>query len=155
MPVSVRDLMSPLPAVVGPETSLSEAAELIWKHRLSDLYVTGSSGCLLGVLPDYSVLKLSLTDPELPGCVASLMSCQVASVASCQSAVEVALRFRDAVVRSIPVLEGNRLVGMVTRAELLPHLIASSANSSSGRGSAPARRSRPPHFSEHRLKAWL
>ena len=152
MLVTAGDVMNPDPAVATPETLLRDAAERVLAGGTTDLYVVNERGRLRGVLHDYDLLKLGLTDPHLPGTVASRMSRQVAAVSVEDSAVEVALRFRDAVVRSVPVVADELLVGQLTRAELLPLLLrqepaSARPSASAGTPAAPSFNvPRPPHF---------
>ena len=57
MQVTVRDLMTASPASMPPTATISEAAQMINRECVSEIYLINAAGHLVGVVPDYEVFK--------------------------------------------------------------------------------------------------
>jgi len=153
--VTVRDVMSRQPITVGPDATLLDALVLMRGQKVSGLPVVAETGKLLGVLSQRDVartLKSAGGIPEVTGLFDLLMfglsqeegvSVQVLrrileetnvrdamssppiaipSDASLELAAEV---MRENEINRIPVLRGDRLVGIVTRNDLVRAMVHS------------------------------
>ncbi|MGD1099326.1 MAG: CBS domain-containing protein [Thermoplasmata archaeon] len=151
--VDVRDVMSRHPVTVGPDATLLDALVLMRGQKVSGLPVVDEVGKLVGVLSQRDVartLKSAGGIPEVTGLFDLLMfglsddtgaSVQVlrrileetnvrdamssppisiTSDASLELAAEV---MRENAINRIPVLRGDRLVGIVTRNDLVRALV--------------------------------
>jgi len=151
--VSVRDVMSRHPITVGPDATLLDALVLMRGQKVSGLPVVTEEGKLVGVLSQRDVartLKSAGGIPEVTGLFDLLMfglsqetgvSVQVLrrileetnvrdamssppisipSDASLELAAEV---MRENEINRIPVLRGDRLIGIVTRNDLVRALV--------------------------------
>jgi len=147
--VSVRDVMSRRPVTVGPDATLLDALVLMRGQKVSGLPVVDETGKLVGVLSQRDVartLKSAGGIPEVTGLFDLLMfglsedtgvSVQVlrrileetnvrdamssppiflASDAPLELAAEV---MRENEINRIPVMRGDRLVGISTRHDLV------------------------------------
>ena len=74
MRMTVGDLMSQCLVRVSPECSADEALNILDRHEATELYVTDKLGRLLGVLPDYEVIKTQLSGEACEATVEQLMS---------------------------------------------------------------------------------
>jgi len=151
--VTVRDVMSRHPITVGPDATLLDALVLMRGQKVSGLPVVAEDGKLVGVLSQRDVartLKSAGGIPEVTGLFDLLMfglsektgvSVQVLrrileetnvrdgmssppitipSDASLELAAEV---MRENEINRIPVIRGDRLVGIVTRNDLVRALV--------------------------------
>lgn len=119
MRMTVADLMSQRLVRVSPECSADEALNLLDRHEASELYVTDRQGRLLGVLPDYEIIKTQLSGEAREATVEQLMSRGTPVFKPDADAAEVARLFRDARYARFPVVQSGRLVGVITRADVL------------------------------------
>jgi len=119
MRMTVGDLMSPCFVRVSPECSADEALNILDRHEATELYVTDKLGRLLGVLPDYEVIKTQLSGEAREATVEQLMSRGVPVFKPESDAAEVARLFRDARFSRFPVVNAGRLVGVITRADIV------------------------------------
>jgi CBS domain-containing protein len=151
--VCVRDVMSRHPITVGPDATLLDALVLMRGQKISGLPVVQEDGRLVGVLSQRDVartLTIAGGIPEITGLLDLLMfglsddsgvSVQVlrrildetnvrdamssppiflASDAPLELAAEL---MRENEINRVPVLKGDRLVGIVTRNDLVRALV--------------------------------
>ena len=119
MRLTVADLMTVRPVVVSPQCSADAAIDILSRHDAAELYVTDRAGRLLGVLPDYELLKAELSGDAHGATVEQLMSRGVPVFSPQTDAAEVARLFRDGRFRQFPVVQNGRLVGVITRADVV------------------------------------
>ena len=119
MRMTVADLMCEMPVTVRPECTTDEALETFFEYEASELYVVDRAGRLLGVLPDYELLKAQLSGEARGATVEDLMSRSVPVVSLGSDAAEVARSFRDCQCSRMPVIKSGRLVGVVTRSDIM------------------------------------
>jgi len=139
------DVMSRNIVTVMPGHSIRHAAQIMLDHRVSGLPVLDDDGHLVGILTEGDLLRrveYGLTDgrphwiaavsPEGAARdftkshswrVGDVMTKAVATVTEQTSLVDVAVLFGTRGIKRVPVLHNGRLVGIVSRADLL-HVIA-------------------------------
>ena len=119
MRMTVADLMCEKPVTVKPEITIDEALDAFYEFETSELYVVDQSGRFLGILPDYELLRAELSGEAKGAHVEQFMSRSVPVVRGDTDAAEVARAFRDSQCGRLPVVKGNRLIGVVTRADVM------------------------------------
>jgi CBS domain-containing protein len=107
------------PAAIRPEATLTAALELLWQENVEELYVTDALGRLLGVLPDYELLKATLNGDGAEQRVEDLMTRSLVVFAPTLPVLEAARAFRDARHRHVAVAVQGRLVGRNARTGVL------------------------------------
>jgi CBS domain-containing protein len=124
----VRDFMLRKPVVFTRDTDLLDAVRILVDERISGAPVVDERGNLVGVLTERDFLKAALVagyHGESGGCVGDYMSSDVQAVNAEDSLLDVATRFVETGYRGFPVMEDNRVVGLVTRQEVLRTVIDS------------------------------
>jgi CBS domain-containing protein len=132
--VLVKDVMSTPPVTVGVQESVKRALELMDRHRVSSLPVVAHHGHIVGLVSEGDVLRDRL--PRTAGAQLSRrhdrahLPTTVAQVMSRPLTVEPGTELEQAVdlmtttsVRSLPVLEEDRVIGMVSRSDIV-HVLA-------------------------------
>jgi acetoin utilization protein AcuB len=125
----VGDLMTPVPITVPPETGVIAARELMAKERIRHLLVTEGEK-LVGIVSDRDIrLNLpsqatSLSVWELNHLlhrltVGEVMTRAVITVEPEREAVEAARIILDHKIGALPVLEGGRIVGILTETDFV------------------------------------
>ena len=111
--IAVRDIMTREVVAVRPSTPAREVAALLRERGLSAVPVVDEAGHVLGMVGELDLLSQ-------PGATAgATMSPQVIGVGEETDLREVAQLFISRRLRSVPVLAAGRLVGVVSRADLL------------------------------------
>ena len=115
-PMNVNEIMTTNVITVGDDARIEDAARLLARHRISGLPVVNRSGALIGVVTEYDLLAKS------GATVADIMSRGVISVSPETDAADVAHLLADRRIRRVPVLDSGRLVGIVSRSDLVQQI---------------------------------
>lgn len=141
----IRDFMTPKPITVQPETPVKEVADLLIANRINGVPVVDDEGLLLGIVtaedlidrglderlkPRESIWKenfwVSYFAPKEPQpgkaegrTAAEIMSKDVYSVEPDMRLFEAARLMVEYQVTSLPVVEAGKLVGIISRIDLL------------------------------------
>ena len=118
--MTVRDCMNKQVISVTPEDSAAVAARLMARHNVGALPVRAIDGSLCGMVTDRDLVLRCMALERSPAqtSVARVMTGRVCAISPSASLTEAADRMAREQVRRLPVVEGRRLVGMVTLGDL-------------------------------------
>ena len=120
---TVREFMDRHVETVSPETGIMEAVDFLMEKRVSGALVADSRGKLVGMLTEFDCLKLlTLGDAhhEAPkGKVKDFMTSTVKTIPPTMDIYYCAGLFMNVSFRRFPVVEDGRIVGAITRFDLL------------------------------------
>ncbi len=119
MQFTVRDLMSSEPAAVRLDETIEAALNYLLDCDASELYVVDGERRLLGVVPDFALLKARLMDVSAGDPVERIMTAGVATVAPTAPALEIAPLFREGRCRQLAVVVEGMLIGQIARRDVL------------------------------------
>jgi CBS domain-containing protein len=117
------DIMSAPAVTVSPETSIEEAAALLAEHGFAALPVVDGNGQLVGVVSGEDLLREELRARRAAHRVSEAMSDLVVAVEAEMPVGEIARQLLGHHHRSVPVVAGGVLVGVVSRGDLLRALV--------------------------------
>jgi CBS domain-containing protein len=137
--MKISELMHREVVTVAPETSLKDVASLLVEHRISGLPVCLPDGRVVGVVSEADILMKEQGLPvELSGFLGRIlddaygdtqrceartagdaMTSPAITVSPNQDVTEAARLMTTRHVNRLPVVDGSRLVGIVTRADLV------------------------------------
>lgn len=147
-PLTAQDIMSRDLVTVDPDTPLSDIAELFRRHRFTSLPVVGADASFMGVIFQIHLISQARSDAlrldrgylsalrrlldrnrEQPVTAGDIMSVAVPR-ATTHTPIGVLLpMMADGEVDAVPVLEYDRITGIVTRTDLIAALARSAARS--------------------------
>ena len=120
---TVREFMDKYVETLSPDTDLMEAVDFLLEKRVTGAIVTGAKGELVGMLTEFDCLKiltLGGPDHDAPkGKVRDFMSSDVQTIPPTMDIYYAAGLFMSAKVRRFPVVEEGRIVGAITRFDIL------------------------------------
>ncbi len=119
----VRDVMTPRVITLMPDTPAEAAIETLVDARISGAPVVDEEGRLLGVLTEYHLLKIASFPSLQEQTVGELMTKVVWVIgpdADLTSAAELLAKHR---IRRLPVVDHGRVVGIVSRRDIIRHLL--------------------------------
>ena len=121
----VKDIMTTAVVTVPHNAEVDVAIELILIKDVSAVAVVDSHGALLGVISEYDVLELcgmlADSDMTLHSC-AEYMTSPVKTVSPHASLEVVAKVFKAASIRRLFVVDGDNLVGVISRRDVLRYI---------------------------------
>jgi CBS domain-containing protein len=149
--MNAADIMTRPVISATPETSIEEAARLMLDHRISGLPVV-EAGAVVGMLTEGDLLRRAETGTERrhtrwvellisPGRLArdytnanarkvgEVMSPAVVTVAPEDSIEQIVSQMEQRRIKRVPVVDNGKLVGIVSRANLVRALIRTLSNS--------------------------
>lgn len=143
-PITAGELMTQKVVTVTPESWLAEAVTLMARHRISGLPVVDTAGTIVGMLTEGDLLRWreghsakqahwlemlaegndlapefleSIRNQKLK--VRAAMSAGVTTISEDMAARDIADLMTEKGVKRFPVLRDGRLVGIVTRSDLV------------------------------------
>ena len=117
--LTARDVMRTNVLTIRPENTLAEAIQVLLDNRISGLPVTDESGHLLGIISEFALLAITYDPDSSAQPVQDHMTKHVISVTSDTPLTQIADTFILHRIRRLPVTEQGKLVGMLSRRELL------------------------------------
>lgn len=124
--VAVSSYMSTDLISLTPDTGIIQAMTTLLENRISGAPVLDNQGHLVGVLSQKDCLRSALNasyHQELGGIVGDYMSTEVETMDADLDIVQAAERFIASPYRRFPVTSQGRLVGQISRADLLRALV--------------------------------
>jgi CBS domain-containing protein len=114
-----KDLMTTHLVAVTVDDTIDRAIDLMVKHRISGLPVCDREGRPVGIISEFDLLEVLCEGRTEHDTVFHYMSPDLLSVAEEDSWVMLVDTFRQKRIRRLPVLRDGRLVGIVTRHDLM------------------------------------
>jgi len=118
----VKDYMARTLVTFKPETDVLDAVHVLVKHRIAGAPVVDDEGNLLGMLSEYDCMKVALDagyHGTWGGPVSEFMSDGVETVDADMSIIDLAQVFIRKKFRRFPVMQGTRLIGQISRRDVL------------------------------------
>lgn len=133
-----REIMTSPPITATPDQTVKEAIRTLDRHEITALPVVDERHRLVGIVSEADLLRGELiSDPRAhvgtavddseaaPKTVADVMTTGVLAVHESTDAADIARLMLDTGVKSIPVVHGQRVVGIVSRRDLIRVLAVS------------------------------
>jgi CBS domain-containing protein len=118
----VKDYMARTLVTFKPETEVLDAIHELVKHRIAGAPVVDDEGNLLGMLSELDCMKVALNagyHGNAGGPVRDFMSDGVKTVDAEMSIIDLAQLFINSRFRRFPVIQKTRLVGQISRRDVL------------------------------------
>ena len=117
--LSAEQVMSTRVVTIKPEATIREAIELLINLKISGLPVIDDEGCLVGILTEFAMLALAYDNDISNQTVAQHMTKDVLTIDINTPVNVIADQCIVHRVRRLPVLNGCKLVGMVSRRDVI------------------------------------
>lgn len=119
---TANDYMTVKLVTFTPDMDIHHAIDALLKNRISGAPVLDDRGRLVGVLSKKDCLRIAFSasyHQERGGPVSEFMSREVETIDADTVIVEVAERFLNSRYRRFPVMRDDRLVGVISRHDVL------------------------------------
>jgi CBS domain-containing protein len=120
--VFVKDYMSGRLVKFSPDTDVLNVIQELVQHRISGAPIVDDHGNLVGMISEFDCMQVVLTAGyhlEPGGPVSELMVTDVETVDADMNIIDLAELFIATRFRRFPVLKDNRLVGQISRRDVL------------------------------------
>jgi signal-transduction protein with cAMP-binding, CBS, and nucleotidyltransferase domain len=113
----ISEIMTEAAVVDSPDDTLEAAARKMWEQQTGSLLVLDGQE-LLGIITERDVLKAVATGTPMDTPVSDVMTKDLITVEPGTSLREAAAIMTEKWIRHLPVLEGGRLLGIVSQRDL-------------------------------------
>lgn len=120
--IAAKDYMAANVVTLTPEMEIMRAIGLLVEKGISGAPVVGKYGDLVGILTEKDCMQVALNcgyHEQGGGLVSEYMTPDVVTVDAETSILDVAEMFLKRGLRRYPVVEDNRLVGLISRHDVL------------------------------------
>jgi len=113
--MKVKDKMTKSVASVTPDTTVDQVAQLMEKHNIGAIPIVDQDN-LVGIVTDRDIVIRNIAEGKDPKTtpVSSVMTTHVVSVTPDADVNEVADKMAQNQIRRVPVVENNKLVGILS-----------------------------------------
>lgn len=117
--MNVKDIMTSKVAYVSPDTTITQAAQLMQKHNIGSVPVCQGDK-VVGIVTDRDIVVRNVAHGKdadnTP--VSDVMTSSVQTISAHEDIHTAARLMADKKIRRMPVTEGNKLVGMIALGDL-------------------------------------
>ena len=119
-PRQVKEVMTRDVVALRPQQPFAQALALLAQHRFRHLLVTDADARLVGVISDRDLLRCMSREADLERVtVADIMGAAVVTVQPDTSLSEAAARMLSRRINCLPVIENDKVCGILTSTDLL------------------------------------
>lgn len=119
----VKNIMKKKFLVIREDTSIECACKMLIEENLSGMPVADEKDGLTGFLSERDVIMAISMGKSLKACARDIMNKNVFSVKEDSSAEELSRVFMEKPYKLIPVVKNKKVVGIVTRKDILSRLL--------------------------------
>jgi len=121
----IKEIMATKVITIGKDASIYEAARLLVEHNITGLPVIDESNRLVGIISEFDMLRLLAEgDIKKEHKVESFMTAKVISFEDTITAIEASEFFlKNPNKRRVPITHDGKLVGLVTRGDIVKLLV--------------------------------
>ena len=120
--ITAKDYMAANLVTFKPDQDLMNAIHALVENGISGAPVVDNTGNIVGILSEKDCMKIALSSGyhnQSSASVADYMTTDVTSVESDTSIMEIARMFAETPYKRFPVMEDNRLIGQISRRDVL------------------------------------
>lgn len=114
--MKVKDIMTTDVVSVQIDSEIEDAARLMAHHRISGLPVMDKDNQLVGLVTEYDLIS------KQGSTIGDLMTQGIISITPETDVSQVAELLSSRRIRRVPVMQGSRLVGIISRSDLIKQL---------------------------------
>lgn len=118
----VKDYMAKTLVTFKPDTDVLDAVHVLVTNRIAGAPVVDNAGNLIGMLSELDCMKVALQagyHGNFGGPVSDFMSDGVQTVDGEMNIIDLAQEFVATTYRRFPVMRNNRLIGQISRRDVL------------------------------------
>lgn len=125
--IAVEDYMTKRLVSLSKQNNVIDAIKKLLDHKITCAPVLDEQGHLIGMFSEKDGMHVFLEtayNQGMAGKVGDFMSTEIISVDAKSSVVDLAEKFQSSSVRSFPVFDHAKLVGIISRTDVLRALVS-------------------------------
>jgi len=125
--ITIADYMTKNIMTIKQDIDVLAAIKQLLSHKITCAPVLDQAGKLVGMFSEIDCMEVVLSasyNQGMSGKVSDFMSTDIVSVNAESSIVDLAEKFKDTSLRSYPVFSDKKLVGIVSRTDVLRALVS-------------------------------
>jgi len=125
--ITIADYMTKNIMTIKQDIDALAAIKQLLSHKITCAPVLDQTGKLVGMFSEIDCMEVVLSasyNQGMSGKVSDFMSTDIVSVNAESSIVDLAEKFKDTSLRSYPVFSDKKLVGIVSRTDVLRALVS-------------------------------
>ncbi len=126
--ITVADYMTKNLVKLTKEMNVVDAVKVMLSHKITGAPVMDEHNNLVGMFSEKDALRMVVEtayNQSSAGRVSEFMTEEVVHVAVDMSVVDLAVQFQNSSVRSFPVFQDKKLVGIISRTDVLRAMVNS------------------------------
>ncbi len=120
--IKAKEVMNTNVITIGRDEGLCEAVRSMVLNNVTGLPVVDEDGTLAGIITEKDVLTMLSDLPYQPARVADFMTTKVVCFRQDDGLDTIAESFRQNHFRRVPILDEGRLVGIISRRDIVRHI---------------------------------
>ena len=130
MVLQAKDIMTKRVICIGKETPIFEALKLMADNNVTGIPVVEDNKALIGILSEQDVLRLFHTfDDEKDRTVNDFMTQPVIHFDENERLLDICYCLRDNSIRRVPVTSGGKVIGVVSRSDIIKCILRQAGHS--------------------------
>jgi CBS domain-containing protein len=118
------DVMTTPVVTVRDDATLTAAIELLLRHHVSGLPVVADDGAVIGIITEHDIMNFAFSGDAADTTVREAMTPQVVSLPPQADLVALVNALSAGRIRRVPIIDNGRLVGIVSRRDILREMLA-------------------------------
>lgn len=121
--MKIKDLMTTELATLSPECTVLDASKLMQTHNIGTIPICEDGDKLKGIVTDRDIVVRNIANDGEPSTtkLKDLMTYELVTTSPTMSAKSAARLMAENKIRRLPVVDGERLVGMVSIGDIATH----------------------------------
>lgn len=122
--MEIREIMKSPVIAVTPEETIGKALEIMYRENINGMPVLDENGHLVGIVVRADIYRFLIDPGHYKSCpVEWVMTKDVVKAYAYEDVKVVAKRLREKDVIALPVVEGDKVVGIVTIEDFVDYFI--------------------------------
>ena len=119
---TAKDIMTDTVIVAKEDMIVTEAIKLLLRWHISGLPVLDGEGKLVGIITEHDLMNFAISGDAADTKVSNIMTTSIETYSPDTLVVEVINHFAARRIRRIPVVENGKVVGIISRRDILREL---------------------------------
>jgi CBS domain-containing protein len=120
---TAADVMTTAVVTVNPETLLTDAIELLLRHSISGLPVVDDANNLVGIISEHDIMNFAFSGDADTAKVGEAMTREVITFPPDSDLITLVNSCAAKRLRRTPIVENGKLVGIVSRRDILREML--------------------------------